>query len=134
MTPMIDVVFLLLVFFLSTTSFQSPEGTLPSKLLAAEGNSIAVPMQIPEIDLERIVIGITNEPERVAYTVNGRVFHSLAGFAGLLRQLGQIDDSLPVVLDIDPQVPLGTAVEVYDACRLAGFLKVQFAVPEDLLQ
>jgi len=134
MTPMIDVVFLLLIFFLSTTSFQSIEGTLPSKLLATEGNSVAAPQDIPEIELERIVIKVTGNGEQPQFSVNNQGQQSLGGLAELLEKLGKIDDSLPVILDIDAQIPLGTAVDVYDACRLASFLKVQFAVPEELLK
>ncbi|QDT01077.1 ExbD/TolR family protein [Adhaeretor mobilis] len=133
MTPMIDVVFLLLIFFLSTTSFQTPEGTLPSKLHAAEGNSLATPTQISEMELERIMIEVTGEGDHLGFAVNGRVLHSLAGVAGLLEQLGQIDGTLPVILEIEAEIPLGKAIDVYDACRSAGFLKVQFAVSEELL-
>ena len=40
MTPMIDVVFLLLIFFVATASFQMVEHVLPSSLQALPGSGV----------------------------------------------------------------------------------------------
>ena len=44
MTPMIDVVFLLLIFFMLATKFKMPEGTLRSYLPKNRGESNSRPM------------------------------------------------------------------------------------------
>ena len=59
MTPMIDVVFLLLVFFVWTASFQIIEQILPSQMsaqLGAEPTEVNEPP--PEADFENVVIRI----------------------------------------------------------------------------
>jgi biopolymer transport protein ExbD len=45
----------------------------------------------------------------------------------VLGEVAQIDASLPVILDVDGQVPLGDMIDVYDLSRLVGFDRIQFA-------
>jgi len=127
MTPMIDVVFLLLIFFVCTASFQISESILPSPL-SLEGTAPAdLPPELTEIDLERIVIGVAQEAGQLQLTINDQNCPSLARLSKLLHALANIDANLPMILDIAGEVPLGTAIDVYDRCRLAGFQKIQFA-------
>ena len=70
MTPMIDVVFLLLVFFVWTASFQIVERLLPGSLLPAAGTQTAQPIEPEQLDFERIVIHIGQANGRVYWTVN----------------------------------------------------------------
>ena len=58
MTPMIDVVFLLLIFFVWTASFQVVEYVLPSELSTLLGNQAAVDVPPPEADFEDVVVRI----------------------------------------------------------------------------
>jgi len=139
MTPMIDVVFLLLIFFVCTASFQRPESILPSKLQLAGSSTEPVPVELELADLERIVVRITGRrnptgthpdqgsPDLTRYAINDQPCPSRARLAELLRTLASIDAGLPVVLDIAAEVPLGSAIDVYDTCRLAGFEQIQFA-------
>ena len=54
MTPMIDVVFLLLIFFVWTSSFQAIEAVLPSQLTSAGDPGRG--SDLPQEDFERIVV------------------------------------------------------------------------------
>ena len=58
MTPMIDVIFLLLVFFLATSSFQLVELLMPSGVSETEdnaGNTEAPPPEVTDDALDQIV-------------------------------------------------------------------------------
>ena len=126
MTPMIDVVFQLLIFFLCTASFQIPEELLPTQLATPTGSTVAQPEEI-EPDLERILVQATRDDGRTRWVVNDRPCDSLADAGAVLRVVVQIDRSLPVILDVAAEVPLGDMIEVYDLARLVGFERIQFA-------
>ena len=128
MTPMIDVVFLLLIFFVCTASFQTAESTLPSPLSldGATAANLAEP-QLNEIELERVLIGVAERDNALLLTINGQHCPSLARLSELLSALSNIDATLPVLLDIAGDTPLGTAIDIYDRCRLASFQNIQFA-------
>jgi len=140
MTPMIDVVFLLLIFFVCTASFQLPESILPSHLQLPGTSAEPLPPEWDSVELERIVVRITGarnasharsspeSPSQVGYAINDQPCPSLSRLGALLRSLASIDASLPVVLDIADEVLLDRVIDTYDACRLAGFEQIQFAI------
>lgn len=127
LTSMIDVVFLLLIFFVCTAGFQPPEYALPGAVPPdARGAEAGVPPE-PRLELERIVVTLAAEEEAVEIRVNDQPCGSIARLRTLLEQLARIDATLPVTLDVGPRVPFGMAIEACDASRLAGFQEVQFA-------
>jgi biopolymer transport protein ExbD len=133
MTPMIDVVFLLLIFFLLTSTFQASEELLPTHLpqTGAVEAQIDVPPEVQ--DLEQIVIDL-RWPGRLVVELNGGRYEDLQRVRAVLvgtdgqPGLGALAPELPVILDVEDAVPLEYVVDVYDLCRLAGFEKVHFAV------
>jgi biopolymer transport protein ExbD len=127
MTPMIDVVFQLLIFFVCTVSFQALEEILPADLQAPEGQGTTKPLDPALEELEEVVIRVVSEEGRTAWVLNERTYADLASLRGTLGQLVRIRSDLPVILDIDATVPMGDVIDVYDACRVAGFDRVQFA-------
>ncbi|MGD9644851.1 MAG: ExbD/TolR family protein [Pirellulales bacterium] len=132
MTPMIDVVFLLLVFFVCTTDFQALESLLPTPLKAAgaTGEAVDPPDEPPELaELEPIIIKLTLAEGQPRWEVNARVCRNPDELRETLQRLAEIERRLPVVLDIDGAVPLGVAIDLYDRCRLAGFERLRFAAP-----
>ena len=126
MTPMIDVVFLLLIFFVCTASFQIPEAILPSPLELSGTSTADLPQQLAEPELERVLIAIVKRHNAFAFTINGQSCPSLARMSEILAALAGVDNGLPILLDITGDAPLSTAIDVYDRCRLAGFRKIQF--------
>ena len=91
MTPMIDVVFLLLVFFLTTASFQRPEKLLPGAL-SAEAQSMRgagePPVEIPPADdLSDCVIKIRMQEGSLVYLWNGTPSDSLESPKGQVLSL-----------------------------------------------
>ena len=129
MTPMIDVVFLLLVFFVWTTGSQLPEFLLPSKLSAASGSGppaehLPPP---PEADFDPVVVRVQWHAGRPIWQVNDTPQASLPEVRSKLTAIARIKRDAPVVLHPDPDVPLGDVIDVYDVSRLVGFEKIQFA-------
>ena len=126
MTPMIDVVFQLMIFFICTASFQAAEELLPSQLSITGGTSVPSPVEI-EPELERIVVRATFHDSRVNWIVNERPCATIPEVQQVLHAVAAIDRTLPVVLDVAGDVPLGDMIDVYDLCRLEKFEKIQFA-------
>ncbi len=130
MTPMIDVVFLLLIFFICTASFQMIEDLLPTSLAVSGGNSAPAPVEV-EPELERVLVQATSDGGQTRWIVNERSCDSLADVQRVLEAVARIDVSLPVILDVAPEVPLGDMINVYDLARLVGFERIQFAASAD---
>lgn len=132
MTPMIDVVFLLLVFFLCTASFDEPEQNLAASLTVASSEAGAGEAELPELD-DVTLVGQT-VGDRTTWTLNaGRATSDLAELTSLLQQLAAIDRGLPVTIDAGPAVPLGDVVRAYDAARAAGFARVLLTASADAI-
>ena len=127
-TPMIDVVFLLLVFFLCTASFQIPEEDLTASLLVetdaqGAGSPREAPPLFDEIELTGRQMGA-----KTLWSVNrGPETAESAALAALLVELARIDRAAPVTIEADEEVPLGAVIRAYDAARSASFAKVRLA-------
>lgn len=132
MTPMIDVVFLLLVFFVWTASFQVIEYLLPSELSTMAGNQAAPDTPPPEADFENVVVRIRWQGGRPSWTVNDRATASLDDLEAQLAVIARLKANAPVVLHPDEDVPLGNVIDVFDVSRMVGFEKVQFAAGASL--
>jgi len=128
MTPMIDVVFLLLIFFICTATFQPPEELLPSAVSEPATSGETVKPIDPKIEEEEeIIVRVFWQNGRIAWRVGEGDCHSLAQVRATLELLAASHRYLPVILDIDEPVPVGEVINVYDICRLSGFGRVQFA-------
>ncbi len=132
MTPMIDVVFLLLVFFVWTASITSIEYLLPSTLSATPGSAAATSEPPPPPDLDPVVVKIVWLGDRPGWFVSGRAVRELAQVRETLQSVAEIKSDLPVIIDPAGDVPLGDVIDVYDTARRAGFEKIQFAASEDV--
>jgi len=129
MTPMIDVVFLLLIFFVCASLGQVRESLLATELA---GGSIeqarAAPVERP---VGEAWVRLTRAGGETRVELEGQVFDGDGRFTRLAAFLATLADAareLPVILDIDPDVPLGDMIRVYDACRAAEFDSIHFAI------
>ncbi len=130
LTPMIDCVFLLMIYFLWSSSFAIAEMSLPSKLSAAgTGGSAARTNEPPpaEADFPNVVIRILWNGTAAVWTVNDVPVSSLDELKQRLASIARIKRDAPIVLDPASDVPLGDVIEVFDLSRLGGFQKIQFA-------
>ena len=129
MTPMIDVVFLLLVFFVWTASFRMVELMLPSEVSVSTGSEQSEIIEPPpeKFDFENVVVRITGDDKAVAWSINETPVADLQELGNRLQRIGKIKADAPVILHPDASVPLGDVIDVYDLSRIAGFASVQFA-------
>ena len=134
MTPMIDVVFLLLVFFLTTSSFQRVEKSLPSAVAAAPeaANQGSASPQEPSKELSDwsdVVVRIQNSKVEgalpsVVYSLNGEPIGSLDILSFRMRAILRVRTDAPIVIDPMDDVPAGEAIRVYDIARANGSVAV----------
>ena len=130
MTPMIDVVFLLLVFFVWTASFHAVEYLLPSSLSQQLGNAEVIDSPPPEAEFEDVIVRILWQDDPVVWQVNGQDVLSLDEVKQRLQLVAGIKIDAPVILHPDEEVPVGDVIDVYDISRIAGFDKIQFAIAQ----
>lgn len=116
MMPLIDIVFLLLIFFLAATTFARQEVEMDLRLPEAQSG----------------VEGSAAHPLIVQVFADGRL--TLAGREVTLEALrqkllaaGARDREQPVLVRGDKMAQFGTGLQVLDACRLARLAKVDFA-------
>ena len=117
MAPMIDVVFLLLSFFIATQIFSQWETeiniTLPT---AATGEA---PRRLPG----EIMINISAGGE---VSVNQRIL-AKDELRGLLMRLASLYPGQPVLLRADKAAPYEYVIQVLDQCRTADIWNIAFA-------
>jgi biopolymer transport protein ExbD len=134
MTPMVDVVMVILIFYMASTSFVGSEWFLrtaiPQQAAAAatprerplEGDPFALPPAQFDLRLSR------HEGRTVA---SGSAFGAdraleLSALPARLRELaaGTSADDLALVIRSEPDVPYGDVIRAHDAATAAGIAKV----------
>lgn len=115
MTPLVDVVFLLLIFFLAATTFAREEVELDLRLPEAKTGQ-------PGTDSRQIVVNVFADGRLV---VDGREL-SLEGLKQRLIAAVQRDRDQAVLVRGDKAAQFGTGLQVLDTCRLAKVGKVDF--------
>ena len=110
LTPMIDVVFLLLIFFMVTTTFLDPERQIDIELPTAESGS-----ELTEVP-DEIVLTILEDG---TVQSEGRSLDR-EGLLVLLKSAAQNDPNTPVTIRGHRLAHHERIVSVMDACGLAG--------------
>jgi biopolymer transport protein ExbD len=113
MGPMIDCVFILLIFFIVTTTFVEETGVEVDKPQAASAS---------RLEKTSILIAITANGEVI---FDGRNI-GIGGVQPMVKQKIQ-KEQLPVILQGDTNANYGLVVRVIDECKLAGAEKVSVA-------
>ena len=134
MTPMIDVIFLLLIFFVCTARFEAAEEVLPANLSLPGTLSTMEPMDQEPLDLEledleEIVVKILWRAGRAGWQINERDLGSLDEVRAVLQAAANVKIDLPVILDVEDKnrVPIEDVIDVCDVCRQIGLEQVKFA-------
>jgi biopolymer transport protein ExbD len=115
LTPMVDVVFLLIIFFMVSTTFITLESGLPVDLPQAR-SAVAQSTEIPTVTVTR---------EQVIFLGGAEI--SEANLVALLRAQLEASGQGVVVLRADQSVPHGLAVRVMDLIKQSGAQRVQIA-------
>ncbi|MBU2711555.1 ExbD/TolR family protein [Zooshikella harenae] len=116
LTPLIDVVFLLLIFFMVTTTF-TKESHLEIDLPEASGNQVAEQPKQIEILISK----------QGNYAVNSQalVNNSIATIKNALQKVSNGDTSLPLVITADANTPYQAVVTAMDAAGQMGFVHLR---------
>ena len=113
-SPLIDMVFILLIFFIVTTVFVEETGVEVTKPQAASAS---------QLEKNSILIAIT---------ANGNVVYGgrdvgVNGVRAVVRRLIQEDAKMPVIIQADESVPTRLLVRVIDEAKLAGAQSVNIS-------
>lgn len=112
-SPLIDCVFILLIFFIVTTTFVEETGVEVDKPQAASS---------VRLEKTSILLALT-EKGQVVY--GGREI-GISGVRQLVKRMIQKED-IPVIIQADAAAPSGLLVRIIDEAKLAGATKVSLA-------
>jgi len=115
-TNMIDVIFVLLIFFVLSTTFTKDTGVDITKPTAESAG---------QLDKQYILIGVTRDG---AIYLNERQV-DLAMLGAILKQEVLRDPEKSVVIAADRGSDMGAVVDIMDECNLAGVKKVSVSAP-----
>jgi len=128
MTPMIDVIFLLLTFFVLTAKFQEPEQLLPVIVGNTNPQPVAAqdtPLKIfIEADASGCLLQVANRPAIKLSDENPS--ESLLVLARKVRQELETTGPVPVELYCDDAVSWDIVVKVYDVLYALGLQNITF--------
>ena len=127
MSPLIDCVFLLLIFFLVTSMLKRKEMLIPIRL---PDQSAAVAQESQDLTL---VIGMDHQGD--AYRKSDRIgndgqlmyerIDDLGEYlGGVLERDGEVVLGRPLRIDADRNTPFQKAIDVLDTCKMLGFQDV----------
>ncbi len=117
MTPMIDVVFLLLVFFLVSTTHMPPESKLSPGLQAEQESSVGAS------DLNMQIIDVKLVEGLPAYVIGDLVIRDTASLEEVLRGLPK---GPGVFVRCSDELKTRHAAGALQACRDAGFERMTY--------
>ena len=148
MTPLVDIVMVILIFLMLTGSFGSAEHYLESKAAFQSGNGGHTPLPANFVPPTNIVVRVDLDPDSVAAaaalppdqaaralrwqaSVGHKVFSSYTTLKDRLSQLAadpQFADKKTVQVVIDPgyRVLDRHLIDIYQAALSAGFEKIAF--------
>ena len=114
MSPLIDCVFILLIFFIVTTVFVEETGVEVDKPQAASST---------QLEKTSILIALTSD---------GKIFYDhgeigLSGVHNTVKRLTLKDKTIPVIIQADENAPSGMLVKIVGEAKLAGAQKVSVA-------
>ena len=120
LSSMIDVTFLLLVYFIVTTVFTPPEDLLTPALKVEDGSSMS------QQDLQPQIVQVELIEQIPVYTIGGHVCRDRKALSEVLQNL-PTDPGL--IIKVGSDIPIGFAVAAIQVARDANFEKVTY-VPE----
>lgn len=116
MTPLIDMVFILLIFFIVTTVFVKDKGMDIERPSQSSAGQIAK---------DNLLIAITADGS-IRAGGQSLSINSLRSY--VKSRVGRKD--MPVVILADKKAPVGILADAMDECRLAGAKKISLATEE----
>jgi len=115
LTPLIDIVFLLLIFFMVSTTF-TKESHLSINLPEADGETADAPKKMVEVVIDK----------NGQYSINGQnlITTKLITLKQAIEKVSQGDRSLPFIITADAATPHESVVRAMDAAGQLGFSRL----------
>ncbi|MDY6934170.1 MAG: biopolymer transporter ExbD [Spirochaetota bacterium] len=113
-SPLIDMIFILLIFFVVTTSFSRETGVEVNKPKASTAKTLSQ---------ENILIAVTSEG--TIHILEKQV--DLNQLSMIVKRLLNENPERQVIVFADRLAPSGEVVDVIDVCNLSGVKKVNIA-------
>lgn len=125
MTPMVDVAFLLLIFFMSTSQFDPPQ-KLPITIPDSHSN-----LKVPESDVMTIGVGKNNE---ILYQLgkNPQEFTDLANLENIVTENRRKNPRLRVAIKADKISEYGTMEDIMAVMQKTN--TITFSLVTELVQ
>jgi biopolymer transport protein ExbD len=117
MSPLIDMVFILLIFFIVTTTFVQEAGVEVNKPQAASAASL---------DKNSIIFAVTEQGQ----VVYGGKEISLGAVRPLVKRLSPENNPMPVIIQADKNARMGITTRVLDEATLGGAKNVSIATEQ----
>ena len=133
MTPMIDVVFLLLVFFICASVGSTVDTLLPAELNGNSTSSVEAVAPVEQEKWEHPPVQIRIEPSAaennpIAVFLDEELLPGIESLSQRLTLLGSADPSIRIILNVNDDVEVQQFILVYDLCQKLKFENVSFAV------
>lgn len=123
MTPLIDVIFLLLLFFILSIRFEKPEGVLENIL--PESNTHGLADQQKDWEVVKLRIKLITEGKQLKIYLQERVVYT---YRDLLSYLNMLPQEIMLVIEPESKVPYKYVIGVYNTCLKAKKTNIVFAI------
>jgi len=127
LTPMIDVTFLLLIFFLVGTKFKEPEGKLNAYLPKDKGPPPINQAQIDPVEELTIRVRKDTTDGHTYYQIGEVVMTTPADLDAQLLAFHANKSDQPVTIDPDPLASYEIVIGVLNSCVKIGYKEISFA-------
>lgn len=118
MTSMIDMIFLLLIFFMTTSGFVLTERHLESATKVQSGGASTA------ADLQPAVVEVVPAGQGYVYRLGQMEFRTTGELTGLLSQFDNKADG--AFVRVSDEAPFRMAAAAIQACKTAGFAVVSY--------
>ncbi len=124
MTPLIDVIFLLLIFFILAIKVEKPEGVLENILPESDTHGVAE--QQSDWETVKLRIKLIQEGTQLKIYLQERVVYS---YKDLLAYLNMLPEEIMLAIEPEIDVPYKYVIGVYNTCLKSNKTNVIFAIP-----
>lgn len=115
--PMIDTILILLVFYMSFSTFRTKEKRIDAKLPLV--STKVAPTQVP-LDI------VLHVKDRDNIIVNGANTFDILSLRDAMMQLATIGQEITIVIEAEPNTSYQDVIGALDACAQAHLTKVAF--------
>ena len=126
MTSMVDVVFLLLIFFIVTLSIPREEAMIETNLPKARGTGEAVAEDETKVEFEDVLLTLRKSNGLVELYVNDQPIPGTYMLIAKLKTFSELYPEGRVIIDCDDKVPYRSLIEAISAAQIAE-LDISFA-------